>query len=57
MTVIELIRALRKVENKGQEMYIITPDGWKMNLLQQYIKDESGNPLLNLNKYHVHNSY
>lgn len=50
MTVIELIRALRKVDNKGQEIYITTPGEKQINLLQKHIKDENGNQLLNLNK-------
>lgn len=46
MTVIELIRALRKVEDKGQEIYI--QDGERQLRLElNNISDENGNRMFN----------
>lgn len=45
MTVIELIRALRKVENKGHEVWATTPVG-NIQLSLDMLKDENGEPML-----------
>lgn len=46
MTVIELIRALRKVENKGQEVYI--QNGTRRLCLElNNISDENGTRMFN----------
>ena len=45
MTVIELIRALRKVDNKGREVWIDTPAG-RIQLSEDRLKDEYREPLI-----------
>ena len=45
MTVIELIRALRKVDNKGCEVWIDTPAG-RIQLSADRLTDECRGPLI-----------
>lgn len=46
MTVIELIRVLRKVDNKGQEIYIQNGER-QLRLELNNISDENGNRMFN----------